>query len=95
VARTNLPHCHGSERVDDRHGKQYFRLGQADGSHFSRSAGEAVAAKRHDPLAIIVAPVILGGGKALFDGFTKSLDLDHIGVHQMEWATLIEFRVKN
>jgi dihydrofolate reductase len=47
-----------------------------------------------DELAIIVAPVILGGGKALFDGFTKSLDLEQIGVRQIEWATVIEFRVK-
>ena len=47
-----------------------------------------------DELAIIVAPVILGGGKALFDGFTKSLDLEHIGVRQMQWATLIEYRLK-
>ena len=47
-----------------------------------------------DELAIIVAPVILGGGKALFDGFAKSLDLEHVGVRQMEWATLIEYHVK-
>src|SRR3954447_23416163 len=47
-----------------------------------------------DELAIIVAPMILGGGKALFDAFAKSLDLEHIGVRQLEWATLIEYRVK-
>src|SRR3954449_8319361 len=40
-----------------------------------------------DELAIIVAPVILGGGKALFDGFTRSLDLERLGVRQLEWAT--------
>jgi dihydrofolate reductase len=48
-----------------------------------------------DELAIVVAPVILGGGKALFDGFTKSLDLEHVGARELERATLIEYRVKN
>lgn len=47
-----------------------------------------------DELAIIVAPVILGAGKPLFDGFSKSLDLEQIGVRRMEWATVLEYRVK-
>jgi dihydrofolate reductase len=47
-----------------------------------------------DELVIVVAPVILGGGKALFDGFTKSLDLEHQGVRESTWATFIEYRVK-
>jgi dihydrofolate reductase len=47
-----------------------------------------------DELAIIVAPTILGGGKGLFDGFTRSLELERIGVRQMEWATVNEYRVK-
>jgi dihydrofolate reductase len=47
-----------------------------------------------DELTIIVAPVILGGGKSLFDGFTKSLELEHIGLRQSPLATFIAYRVK-
>jgi len=47
-----------------------------------------------DELHIIVAPVILGGGKRLFDDFTKSLDLENLGVRQSRWATFMEFAVK-
>ena len=47
-----------------------------------------------DELHIIVAPVILGGGKHLFDDFTKSLDLENRRVRQSRWATFIEFGVK-
>jgi dihydrofolate reductase len=47
-----------------------------------------------DELHIIVAPVILGGGKHLFEDFTKSLDLENRGVGQSRWATFMEFAVK-
>ncbi len=47
-----------------------------------------------DELHIIVAPVILGGGKHLFEDFTKSLDLENRGVRQSRWATFIEFAVR-
>jgi dihydrofolate reductase len=47
-----------------------------------------------DELTIIIAPVILGGGKRLFDGFAKSLDLEHLGVRQSQYATFIDYRVK-
>ena len=46
-----------------------------------------------DELAIIVAPVILGGGKHLFDGFERSIELEHVGVRQSPFATFIEYRV--
>jgi dihydrofolate reductase len=47
-----------------------------------------------DELGIIVAPVILGGGKHLFQDFTKSLDLENRSVRQSRWATFMEFAVK-
>jgi dihydrofolate reductase len=47
-----------------------------------------------DELHIIVAPVILGGGKRLFQDFTKSLDLENRRVRQSPWATFMEFAVK-
>ncbi len=48
-----------------------------------------------EELAIIVAPVVLGGGKALFDGFARSVDLEQAGTRQTEWATFLEYRVKS
>jgi dihydrofolate reductase len=47
-----------------------------------------------DELTIIVAPVVLGDGKRLFEGFSSSLDLEHLGVRQSEHATFIDYRVK-
>jgi dihydrofolate reductase len=55
---------------------------------------QALDARLVDELSIIIAPVTLGGGKHLFDGFTKSLDLEHLGVRQSEYATFIDYRVK-
>jgi dihydrofolate reductase len=54
---------------------------------------QALDAGLVDELSIIVAPVILGGGKLLFEGFTKSLDLTQLGVRQSEYATFIDYRV--
>jgi len=47
-----------------------------------------------DELSIIVAPVVLGGGKRLFEGFTASLALEQLGVEQSPLATFLEYRVK-
>jgi dihydrofolate reductase len=55
---------------------------------------QALEAGLVDELSIIVAPVVLGGGKRLFEGFTRSLELEHIGVRQSPYATFIDYRVK-
>jgi dihydrofolate reductase len=55
---------------------------------------QALEAGVVDELVIIVAPVVLGGGKGLFDGFDRSIDLEHIGVRQSPLATFIEYRVR-
>jgi len=55
---------------------------------------QALDARLVEELTIIVAPAVLGGGKRLFDGFTKSLDLEHIGVRQSQYATFVDYRVK-
>ncbi len=56
---------------------------------------QALEAGLVDELTIIVAPVVLGGGKRLFEGFTRSLELEHLGVRQSPFATFIDYRVKN
>ena len=55
---------------------------------------QALEAGLVDELSIIVAPVLLGDGKRLFDGFATSLELEHLGVTQSPFATFIDYRVK-
>jgi hypothetical protein len=55
---------------------------------------QALAAGLVDELTIIVAPLILGGGKQLFEGFTQSIELEHIGLRQSPFATFIDYRVR-
>ncbi|MDV3223294.1 dihydrofolate reductase family protein [Intrasporangium sp.] len=54
---------------------------------------QALAAGLVDELTMIIAPVILGGGKGLFDGFELDLDLEHLGVRQSAHATFVDYRV--
>jgi dihydrofolate reductase len=55
---------------------------------------QALEAGLVDHLSIIIAPVILGDGKRLFEGFSESLELEQLGVHQSQFATFIDYRVK-
>jgi dihydrofolate reductase len=55
---------------------------------------QALDAEVVDELTIIVAPVILGGGKRLFEGFTRDVELEHLGVRQSDFATFIDYRVR-
>jgi dihydrofolate reductase len=55
---------------------------------------QALEAGLVDELTIIIAPVVLGGGKRLFQGFSDSLELEHIGVRQSPHATFIDYSVK-
>ncbi|HTS14860.1 MAG TPA: dihydrofolate reductase family protein [Candidatus Sulfotelmatobacter sp.] len=48
-----------------------------------------------DQLSISIAPVTLGAGKRLFEGFQDQLELEPIGVRQSPYATHISYRVKH
>ena len=69
-------------------GKDVHVMGGADVIRQALDAGLV------DELTIIVAPVVLGGGKRLFEGFSRSLELEHAGVRQSPYATFVDYRVK-
>jgi dihydrofolate reductase len=69
-------------------GKDVHVMGGADVIRQALEAGLV------DELSIIIAPVVLGGGKRLFEGFSTSIDLEHLGVRQSQYATFIDYAVK-
>jgi len=55
---------------------------------------QALSAGLVDELTLIIAPVVLGAGKRLFDGFAEPLELEHRGARQSQFATFIDYLVK-
>lgn len=47
-----------------------------------------------DELTIVTAPVILGDGKRLFNGFTRDVELEQVGARQSALATFVDYRFK-
>ena len=54
---------------------------------------QALEAGYLDELSMTIAPVILGQGKRLFDGFARSIDLEQESLLQSPLATHITYRV--
>jgi dihydrofolate reductase len=54
---------------------------------------QALRAGLVDELTISIAPVVLGGGKRLFEGFDQTLNLEHLSVLHSPLATHISYRV--
>jgi dihydrofolate reductase len=55
---------------------------------------QALASGQVEELTITIAPVVLGGGKRLFEGFDESLELEHLALRQSPFATHITYRVR-
>ena len=68
-------------------GKDVLVMGGADVIRQALGAGHV------EELAISIAPVVLGGGKRLFEGYDESVTLEHTGVLQSPLATHITYRV--
>ena len=54
---------------------------------------QALRAGYVEELAISIAPVVLGGGKRLFDDFDDTVNLEHVKVLQSPFATHIFYKV--
>jgi len=67
--------------------KDVFVMGGAD------LIRQALRAGHVEELSISIAPVVLGGGKRLFDGFDETVSLEHVSLLQSPFATHITYRV--
>ena len=55
---------------------------------------QALVAGYVDELAISTAPVVLGGGKRLFDGFERDVDLEIQRVYTSPYATHVRYAIR-
>jgi dihydrofolate reductase len=67
--------------------KDVFVMGGADTIRQALRGGDV------EELTITISPVVLGGGKRLFEGFDESLNLEHVRLLQSPFATHITYRV--
>jgi dihydrofolate reductase len=67
--------------------KDVFIMGEADVIRQALRAGYV------EELSISIAPLLLGAGKRLFDGFDETVSLEHVGLRQSRFATHITYRV--
>jgi dihydrofolate reductase len=68
-------------------GKDVHVMGGADVIRQALRSGHV------EELSISIAPVVLGGGKRLFDDFDESLNLEHVSLLQSPFATHVTYRV--
>ena len=55
---------------------------------------QGLAAGVVDELAISTAPLVLGGGKRLFEGFEQDIDLEVLGTWSSQYATHVRYAVR-
>ena len=67
--------------------KDVFVMGGAD------IIRQALRAGFVEELSVSIAPIVLGAGKRLFDGFEETVNLEHVRVLQSPFATHITYRV--
>jgi dihydrofolate reductase len=67
--------------------KDVFVMGGADVIRQALRAGFV------EELSISIAPIVLGGGKRLFDDFDETMSFEHVRLLQSPFATHISYRV--